>query len=186
MPFLDPGLFAFCTDRQREVLETIEREEGHRKAARVLGCHFSYPGKILRDVMKKAALQGYSPAHDMTRTVPEGYVVKGISTLYAADGMVKAQWVKSSQDDVARQEAIRAAVDAMCEDISPVAPIAAPGAVCDRLVTLYIDGIARNRYIDAQRRAAGWIGSAPLLLPLLEGGRVWMAAPTGRYPVISG
>ena len=55
MPFLDPGLYGFCTDRQREVLEAINREVGFRAAARHLGCHLSFPSKVLKDVKRKAA-----------------------------------------------------------------------------------------------------------------------------------
>ena len=137
MPFLDPGLYDFCTDRQREVLEAINREEGFRAAAKFLGCHFSFPSKVVKDVKRKAAAQGYAPSYNMTNPVPEGYHVRGVSTLYGPDGEVKAQWVKSTADAEAREAALQAAVAAMCEDISPVAPIAAPDASLDRLVTLY-------------------------------------------------
>lgn len=137
MPFLDPALYGYCTDRQREVLESIEREGGYRKAAKFLGCHISFPSKVVRDVRKKAALQGYAPSHDMTKTVPDGYLVKGVSTLYGPDGEVKAQWVKSTADAEAREEAIRSAVETMCEAIAPVAPESAPVRVLDRLLTLY-------------------------------------------------
>src|SRR6185295_8939132 len=49
-------------------------------------------------VRKRAALQGWSPRHDMTHTVPDGFSVKGVSTLYNSDGEVAAQWVKSQAD----------------------------------------------------------------------------------------
>ena len=56
-------------------------------------------------VRKRAALQGWSPRHDMTHTVPDGFSVKGVSTLYNSDGEVAAQWVKS-QADAERQIAL--------------------------------------------------------------------------------
>lgn len=105
MPFLDPGLYDFCTDRQREVLEAINREEGFQAAAKFLGCHLSFPSKVLKDVKRKAAAQGYAPSYNMTNPVPEGYHVRGVSTLYGPDGEVKAQWVKSTADAEAREAA---------------------------------------------------------------------------------
>lgn len=41
------------------------------------------------------AAKGWSPEHDMTKECPDGYLVKGTSTLYDADGKVKSQWVKT-------------------------------------------------------------------------------------------
>jgi hypothetical protein len=37
-------------------------------------------------VKRKAAIAGYSPEHDMTRTVPEPFVVRGTSTYYDKEG----------------------------------------------------------------------------------------------------
>lgn len=48
--------------------------------------------------MRRAALQGYAPDHDMTKTAPDGYLVKGVSTYYDKDGTQKSQWVKTTAD----------------------------------------------------------------------------------------
>ena len=61
------------------------------------------------------ALRGYSPEHDMTHTVPEGFTVKGVSTLYGDDGSVRAQWVKSEQDAAQREAMLAAATAAFCD-----------------------------------------------------------------------
>lgn len=45
-----------------------------------------------------AARAGYSPEHQMTRTVPDGFAVSGVSTYYDKDGNVRGQWVKSRED----------------------------------------------------------------------------------------
>lgn len=50
---------------------------------------------------KVEARGGWSPEHDMTKIVPDGFRVRGVSTLYDGDGVKRAQWVKSvaEQDD---------------------------------------------------------------------------------------
>jgi len=53
-----------------------------------------------------AALSGVSPDHDMTHAAPDGYLVKGTSTLYGDDGQVKQQWVKTQVDVTRRIELI--------------------------------------------------------------------------------
>ena len=46
----------------------------------------------------KAARHGYAPENDMFKDTPQGFHVKGVSTLYDADGQVKVQWVKTSSE----------------------------------------------------------------------------------------
>jgi hypothetical protein len=72
---------------------------------------------------KTAALQGYSPQHDYTRIVPDGFLVKGVSTFYNEAGKPVNQWVKSTVDTERRDELLRQAVLAMCDDVKPIAPI---------------------------------------------------------------
>jgi hypothetical protein len=84
------------------------------------------------------ALRGYSPAHDMVHTVPEGFSVKGVSTLYKPDGSVGAQWVKSTQDDMAREELLRVAGEAFASEIPRATPVKKPRGVGDAdLLNLY-------------------------------------------------
>lgn len=134
---IDPALMEYATARQREVLQAVIDTGSGVAAAAALGICRSYPQKILRAVSEKAARQGYSPAHDMTRTVPEGYTVKGVSTYYDSDGKPRGQWVKSRADDVAREAMLRAAIDAMAGEVAPCQPVAAPGDTLADLLTQY-------------------------------------------------
>lgn len=72
------------------------------------------------------ARRGYAPDHDMTRTVPDGFHVKGVSTLYNAEGEIAAQWVKSSIDRERQEEIIREAIQAMMDDLPKLPPRKAP------------------------------------------------------------
>lgn len=68
---------------------------------------------------------------------PDGWRVKGTSTLYDADGNAKLQWVKTTADMERQRELMAAAVAAMCEGIEAATPIAAPLNTLASLLTLY-------------------------------------------------
>jgi hypothetical protein len=82
-----------------------------------LGLNKGPYSEALRRLTKLAALKGYSPAHDMTKPVPDGFKVRGVSSLYDKDGKLAAQWVKSSADDERREQLLREAVAALAEEI---------------------------------------------------------------------
>lgn len=110
------------------------REHGSaRGAAKALGLHHS---GVSRRV-KRLAIKGYSPAHDMTHPVPDGFNVRGVSTLYRQDGTVAAQWVKSSADAERREAMLREALAAMATDLPRVSPRKASGTYLDDLLTVY-------------------------------------------------
>lgn len=77
--------------------------------------------RALLAVRLRAAKQGWSPQHDMTHTVPDGFNVKGVSTLYNGDGEVAAQWVKSTADDERRIEIAREFIAGLAEGLKGVA-----------------------------------------------------------------
>ena len=54
---------------------------------------------------------------------PEGYKLKGTSTLIDKDGVARLQWVKTDAALERLREAQRAAFDAMCEELSPLPPV---------------------------------------------------------------
>lgn len=84
-----------------------------------------------------AARRGWAPEHQMVHPVAPGYAVKGTSTLYGDDGSVRAQWVKTTADQLAQQEAIEAAVLAMSSQLPRVAPRKASGVWSTDLLTAY-------------------------------------------------
>lgn len=135
---VDPGLFDYCTERQRVSLEAIAEHGSIRAAARALGVHFSGLQGAFKAVQKKAALSGYSPQHDMRRTVPDGYVVNGVSTYYDQDGKPRGQWVKSALDRQQQDDQLRAAAEALAGEVRGLAPLVAEPAGChDDLLAVY-------------------------------------------------
>lgn len=101
-----------------QVIAALESAGSINKTAKSLGVSRSG----LQDRVKRLALKGYSPAHDMIHAVPDGYVAKGVSTYYNADGKPTAQWVKSSIDEQRRKAIIEQSYKAMIADMVPLAP----------------------------------------------------------------
>jgi hypothetical protein len=130
-------LIQWASVRQIEYIEAVEKHGSIRAAARALGVNKNSIAQSLDGLKKKAALQGHSPAHDMTRTVPDGYKVKGVSTLYNSEGVISAQWVKSSADEQAREAIQKAAFDALAEELPRVAAVKPPAVTNSSLATVY-------------------------------------------------
>lgn len=135
---IDPKLLEFCrSDAQRENLQAIIKHGSAQKAARALGKNRRTIDQSLVTVRRYAAKQGYSPDHDMTHLVPDGYHVKGTSTYYNSDGKPTAQWVKSSIDRERQQELMREAIEAMAEDLPKLKRVAGPKKVNSDLMAIY-------------------------------------------------
>jgi hypothetical protein len=123
---VDERLKEWATEAQKRAIDAVNEHRSIGAAARALGLNKSSIRDSIALAKKKAAIFGYSPSHDMTRTVPEPYVVKGVSTYYNKEGKPSAQWVKSSLDDDKARETLRAAILAMQEDIPRLPKLPAP------------------------------------------------------------
>lgn len=131
------GLTQWATQRQLDYIEAIREHGSVNKAAKALGVNRFAVQSSIGSLRKRAALQGHSPAHDMRRTVPEGFTVKGVSTYYDADGKPRGQWVKSRADDDARARLIAETFAAMAEDLPRLPAVEAPGQTLADLCTVY-------------------------------------------------
>jgi hypothetical protein len=131
MTIIDPKLIEYATVRQIEYIEAIEKHGSQRAAAKALGVAKNAVCDSMRSLKKAAALKGYSPAHDMTRTVPDGYMVKGVSTYYDKDGKAAGQWVKSTADQDRQAEIMREFARSLAEDVRGLAPLTPPPASAD-------------------------------------------------------
>jgi hypothetical protein len=68
---------------------------------------------------------------------PEGYKLKGTSTYYDKDGLVRGQWVKTNAAIEALQAMQKAVFEQMCSELKPLKKIAAPKRCDQDLLTLY-------------------------------------------------
>jgi hypothetical protein len=135
---LDPELLRYCrTDRQREAVSLVIECGSKAAAARELKMDPGNLGKMIAAVYAHAAKAGYSPEADEAGMAPPGYVVKGKSTYYDAEGKVRGQWVKTREDADKLAAIQQAAVDAACASIQPLAEIAPPSVTSAKLLNVY-------------------------------------------------
>lgn len=128
---------AKCTDDQ--VIEALREHKSERKAAAALGIN----RRTLQRRLPTLARKGYSPNHDMTRTVPDGYLVRGVSTYYNRHGEPSGQWVKSAIDPERQRELIAEFCRAMSSDLPQVRRRAlGKGAWLTKLMACYPIGDA--------------------------------------------
>jgi len=125
------------TDSQRKKIEAV-RQFGVSQGARELKITRRAMQMVLQRLVRLAARRGLSVQHDMTHAVPAEYEVRGVSTLYNADGKVSQQWVKSRlrDDDAAR--AMREAIEEMAAEYRGTAtPVKAPARSMAGLLSVY-------------------------------------------------
>jgi hypothetical protein len=133
----DAKLISYATVRDLEYFEAIEKYGSITQAAKQLNVHRKSLQKSIDRVKRRAALGGYSPEHDMTHPVPDGFKVRGVSTYYNNDGKAVGQWVKSGIDETRQQEIIKEIVDAMCEQVPRADVTMPPIGTLDNLCTVY-------------------------------------------------
>ncbi|UIF90847.1 LysR family transcriptional regulator [Cupriavidus sp. UYPR2.512] len=138
---IDDRLREWATPRQLEYLEAILKHGSGTKAARALGVGKTAVNDSMVALRKRAAKAGYSPEHAMTRTVPDGFMVKGVSTYYDEEGKPRGQWVKSAQDPERFEQIMRDFAATMAEGVKGLAPITKPPKVADEdLLCVYPQG----------------------------------------------
>jgi hypothetical protein len=136
---IDEKLMQYGTEREREYYLAVIKHGSNRKAAEALGCARRSVDKGIQNIKAKAARQGYAPEHDMTRQVPDGFHLRGTSTLYDADGNQKIQWVKTNIDQQRQQELMKEFIAGMCEEIPQTPAIEHSGKVCNSdLLNCYV------------------------------------------------
>lgn len=133
-------LLDYCvSDRQREIIQAYLKEGTARKAAKFLGANAGHVCRVVQKIKTRAALKGHSPEHDMTKTVPDPFIVKGTSTYYNKDGVPTGQWVKTTLDQERKEAVVREMCEALAESVARKAkPIVAPASADHDLLTAYL------------------------------------------------
>lgn len=100
---------------------------------------YSLGERAIRSRQSKLASKGFSPEHDMVHQVPDGFLMKGQSTLYGKDGQIKLTWVKSAIDRDKQIEIIKEFIEGMKDDI-PREPVStqAPAGTLSKLLSMYV------------------------------------------------
>ncbi len=120
---IDLQLASYATVRQLEFLEAVDKYGSNKKAAAAIGVTRRVVDKSLATLRARAAQMGYSPSHGMTKTVPDGFKVRGVSNYYDLDGKLKGQWVKSSVDDDRQTELLKEFAQTLADGVKGMAPL---------------------------------------------------------------
>lgn len=133
------SLLSYCTtERQHQVITLHEDGLGYQKIGDKLGISKWVARDTIKNIKRKAAIQGHSPNHDMVHAVPEGFNVKGVSTYYNDEGKPVGQWVKSVSDKEAQFKIMIERIELACEGITPWEPIKKPKVVEEDLLSLLV------------------------------------------------
>jgi hypothetical protein len=128
----------FATPRQIEYIDAVNMSETYQAAATLMSVDPSCIRRAVQAVKKKAALQGYSPEHDMTHIAPDPFIVRGTSTYFNKDGKPTGQWVKTKLDDAKLQSMILAAIEGFKDEIPRAEPVQFYEPVNSQLCNNYV------------------------------------------------
>lgn len=120
-----------------EIMAALAECGGNQRAAAL---QLDMPRTTLQGRLNRMALRGYSPQHGMTKTCPDGFTVKGVSTLYDQHGEIRAQWYKTSADWDARLKIIERTVEVLAQDVPRYKPVPFKGKVDSRRLAAYVFG----------------------------------------------
>ena len=124
------------SEAQAEVAALLDSGLTKTETARRLGISERNVYRAVTRIKSNAVKRGYSPEHDMTHVVPEGYKVKGVSTYYNEDGKPTGQWVKSATDEERRAQALLEAVENAATALPKFKPAKPPKQVDENLASL--------------------------------------------------
>lgn len=137
------GAMAFGTPMERACAEALLATGSVAEAAVSVGLSPNQFRAHLNELRRRAATRGYAPASDMQAPTPEGFHVKGVSTLYKIDPDTGerhpvGQWVKTKKDDDAGLAAMMDQFFALTEPLRAVAdPIPQALVHDDDLLAVY-------------------------------------------------
>jgi hypothetical protein len=132
------SLLDYClSDKQKALISLFEQGLSPSQVAKQLGLDEPNTRKAIRKVEARAARSGYSPEHDMDKPVPDGFLVKGVSTYYNQDGVKTAQWVKSQVDAERQKELLAEAIEVFMEGLKPLKAPKAPRKVDNDVIPWY-------------------------------------------------
>ena len=121
---IDPALLQWATPSQAKLIEALNSgRKTTRQVANEFGISRGTLSNALRRVRQKAARHGYSPEHDLTHPVPDGFKLHGASILYDRNGKPTMTWVKSRIDEERQAQLLEARYAAMAAELPRVEPV---------------------------------------------------------------
>ena len=128
-------LLQYCTTQRELELLSAWIEFGTSKAA---ADEFDVNERTVRATKQrveiKAAEKGWQRS---PKEIPDGYKLKGRSTLFDADGNTKIEWVKTEADRERQDEIMREVTESLTQGIKPWPLIKAPKKTSKELCSVY-------------------------------------------------
>tara|TARA_R100000951_G_scaffold110545_1_gene108612 strand:- start:1512 stop:2693 length:1182 start_codon:yes stop_codon:yes gene_type:complete len=151
----DPQLLEYCeSDKQKEYISAWIEFGTSAAAAKELGCNDYNVRACKKLVESKAAKKGWQKSDNH---IPDGYKLKGKSTLLDSDGNAKIQWVKTEVDKERQEEMMRELCDNLKENIKPWPVVKAPKKVNADLCSVYtITDYHIGAYSWSEETGADW------------------------------
>jgi hypothetical protein len=137
-------LRTWASVRQLEYIEAIEKHGSMAKASKALGMNKGRVSDSMQGLKNRAALeqrkldalQGHAPGHFNNGVAP-GYLMGKVTVHRNELGQVKDTWERQSPDAAQREALMRAAVQAMVQDVPRAAPAPLPSLTVSHLCNLY-------------------------------------------------
>tara|TARA_R110000772_G_scaffold169743_1_gene281620 strand:+ start:365 stop:1531 length:1167 start_codon:yes stop_codon:yes gene_type:complete len=117
------SLKEFSTARQCQIIDAVIQTGSQAQAAIHLGISRRCLARTFKRAKDAASIRGWSPEHDMTHSVPDTHVVKGVSTFYDENGVPIRQWVKSDLKKESQEAALQAFAEALAEELPKYKPL---------------------------------------------------------------
>jgi hypothetical protein len=132
-------LIPFCeTKSQERYVRAYAQHGSYAKVASALNVNKRNVERAFERIRKLAAVKGHSPEHKMVHTVPDPFLVRGVSTYFDKNGQAAGQWVKSRLDDDKFQELLKEAASAFSEGIKRERPVPPPKHTLSNLLNTYV------------------------------------------------
>jgi hypothetical protein len=119
----------------QQAVDAVAKHGTPTEAARVLGI----PAMTLRSRWVRAKSSGYKPSNPVQEKhpAPDGYLVKGTSTLVDDQGQMRLQWIKTHIDEARFKAMVAASCRAAAQKVKPLQRVKAPRSTAAQLATLY-------------------------------------------------
>ncbi len=131
---INPQLLNYCqTEHQTNIIEQYMELGTSAKVGEALGlCERTVRG-VVATVESNAAKKGMKFGQD----IPDGYKLRGRSTLLDADGNTKIEWVKTEVDKERMEEIMREIVESLSQGVKPWPVVKKPAKTTKDLCTVY-------------------------------------------------
>jgi hypothetical protein len=131
---ISPELLRYCTtDYQREIIELYMELGTSRAVGEEIGIKERTVRAIVASIEANAAKKGMG----FDGNIPDGYRLRGRSTLVDADGNTKIEWVKTEVDKERMQEMMREITQELAQGVKPWPVVKKPAKTTKDLCTVY-------------------------------------------------